>query len=98
MTLQSRARGLWRMTSWTGAVLGGGAGASGAGVAMRWHYLPDYPAYRETVTVHHDRGTLQVAFPSPYLLNARSELLVVGGGVLWQRTTAQTRRRVKKTG
>ena len=57
-----------------------GSVASGAGLAMRWHYLPDYPAYRETVTVHHDRGTLQVAFPSPYLLNAPSELLVVKGG------------------
>jgi myo-inositol 2-dehydrogenase/D-chiro-inositol 1-dehydrogenase len=52
---------------------------SGAGLSMRWHYLPDYPAYRETLAVHHDRGSLQVAFPSPYLLNAPSELLVVDG-------------------
>jgi len=67
----------------TGAAMGTvevvGRVASGAGLSMRWHYLPDYPAYRETLTVHHDRGSLQVAFPSPYLLNAPSELLVVDG-------------------
>jgi myo-inositol 2-dehydrogenase / D-chiro-inositol 1-dehydrogenase len=56
-----------------------GSVASGAGLAMRWQYLPDYPAYRETVTVHHERGSLQVTFPSPYLLDAPSELLVVDG-------------------
>jgi myo-inositol 2-dehydrogenase/D-chiro-inositol 1-dehydrogenase len=56
-----------------------GSVASGAGLSLRWHYLPDYPAYRETLTVHHDRGSLQVAFPAPYLLNAPSELLVVDG-------------------
>jgi myo-inositol 2-dehydrogenase / D-chiro-inositol 1-dehydrogenase len=56
-----------------------GSVGSGAGLSMRWHYLPEYPAYRETLTVHHDRGSLQVAFPSPYLLNAPSELLVVDG-------------------
>ena len=53
--------------------------ASGAGVSLRWHYLPDYPAYRETLTVHHDHGSLQVVMPAPYLLNAPSELHVVDG-------------------
>jgi len=52
---------------------------SGAALSMRWHYLAHYPAYRETLTVHHEHGSLQVAFPSPYLLNAPSELLVVDG-------------------
>ena len=50
----------------------------GAHLSVRWHYLPDYPTYRETLTVHHECGTLRVAFPSPYLLNAPSELVVVG--------------------
>jgi len=49
----------------------------GAHLSVRWLYLPDYPAYRETVTVHHERGTMRVMFPSPYLLNAPSELVVV---------------------
>jgi myo-inositol 2-dehydrogenase/D-chiro-inositol 1-dehydrogenase len=56
-----------------------GSVASGAGLTMRWQYLPDYPAYRETLTVHHERGSLQVVFPSPYLLDVPSELLVVDG-------------------
>jgi predicted dehydrogenase len=56
-----------------------GSVATGAGLTMRWQYLPDYPAYRETVTVHHERGSLQVMFPSPYLLDMPSELLVVDG-------------------
>ena len=50
---------------------------------VHWHYLPDYPAYRETVTLHGDRGTVQLVFPVPYLLNAPTELTVVtsdGGG------------------
>jgi myo-inositol 2-dehydrogenase / D-chiro-inositol 1-dehydrogenase len=69
----------WPVRARPGTVEVVGSVASGAGLAMRWHYLPDYPAYRETVTVHHDRGTLAVAFPSPYLLDAPSELLVVDG-------------------
>jgi predicted dehydrogenase len=48
-----------------------------ARVSMHWHYLPDYPAYRETVTVHHGTGSLELVFPSPYLLNAPTQLTVV---------------------
>ncbi|SFQ59875.1 Predicted dehydrogenase [Amycolatopsis arida] len=55
----------------TGALAGGGR------YALRWHYLPDYPAYRETVAVHHDTGSVELVFPSPYLLNAPTTLLAV---------------------
>ncbi|NUR90835.1 MAG: Gfo/Idh/MocA family oxidoreductase [Nonomuraea sp.] len=48
--------------------------------SIRWHYLEDYPAYRETVTIHHDAGSLELVFPSPYLLNAPTTLTVVSGG------------------
>ncbi|MGI5269757.1 Gfo/Idh/MocA family protein [Nonomuraea sp. CA-218870] len=48
--------------------------------SIRWHYLEDYPAYRETVAVHHDAGTLELAFPAPYLMNAPTVLTVVSGG------------------
>ncbi|MEV0150167.1 MULTISPECIES: Gfo/Idh/MocA family oxidoreductase [unclassified Nonomuraea] len=48
--------------------------------SIRWHYLEDYPAYRETVAVHHDRGTLELAFPAPYLVNAPTTLTVVTPG------------------
>ncbi|MEU6720008.1 Gfo/Idh/MocA family oxidoreductase [Nonomuraea sp. NPDC046802] len=47
--------------------------------AIRWHYLADYPAYRETVTIHHDKGSLELVFPSPYLMNAPTTLTMVSG-------------------
>ncbi|NUP04085.1 MAG: Gfo/Idh/MocA family oxidoreductase [Nonomuraea sp.] len=46
---------------------------------IRWHYLEDYPAYRETVAVHHAAGTLELVFPAPYLMNAPTTLTVVSG-------------------
>lgn len=51
--------------------------SSGGRFTMAWHYLPDFPAYRETVRVIHGAGTVELAFPSPYLLNAPTELAVV---------------------
>ncbi len=48
----------------------------GASVSMRWHYLPEYPAYREEVRFHHDDGSVELVFPSPYLLRAPTELRV----------------------
>ncbi|MGN9782151.1 Gfo/Idh/MocA family protein [Nonomuraea sp. ZG12] len=50
---------------------------TGGRFEIRWHYLEDYPAYRETVVVHHDRGSLELTFPSPYLMNAPTTLTVV---------------------
>jgi predicted dehydrogenase len=47
-------------------------------LSLTWHYIPDYPAYRETVMIHHGTGSAGVVFPCPYLLNAPSELHVVG--------------------
>jgi len=44
---------------------------------MSWHYLPDYPAYRETLVVHHATGSLQVTFGTPYVLNAETRLDIV---------------------
>lgn len=51
---------------------------AGGRCSIRWHYLPDYPAYRETVAVHHGQGTLELAFPAPYLMNAPTILTVTG--------------------
>lgn len=47
--------------------------------AVRWHYLHDYPAYRETVTIHHRTGSVELVFPSPYLMNAPTTLTTVDG-------------------
>ncbi|MBB5791731.1 putative dehydrogenase [Jiangella mangrovi] len=49
----------------------------GARARMSWHYLPDYPAYTETLTVHHGRGSLTVTFGTPYVLNGATRLEVV---------------------
>jgi predicted dehydrogenase len=43
---------------------------------LRWHFLPGYPAYRETVTIHHEHGSMELVFPSPYLINAPTTLTV----------------------
>ncbi|HVV58785.1 MAG TPA: Gfo/Idh/MocA family oxidoreductase [Gaiellaceae bacterium] len=49
----------------------------GTRVSIRWHYLEDYPAYREEVRVHDASGTVEVVFPAPYLLHAPTTLTVV---------------------
>jgi predicted dehydrogenase len=46
----------------------------GARYAIRWHFLPGHAAYRETFAVHHEQGSLELAFPSPYLMNAPTVL------------------------
>ena len=46
-------------------------------ISIRWHYLEHYPAYREEVRVHDERGSVSLAFPAPYLLHAPTELTVV---------------------
>ena len=54
----------------TGRLAGGGR------YTLAWHYLPDFPAYRETVRVVHGRGSVELVFPSPYLMHAPTELRV----------------------
>lgn len=41
---------------------------------LAWHYIPDYPEYSERVTVHHERGTVELEFRTPYVLNAPTTL------------------------
>lgn len=48
----------------------------GTRVSFRWHYLQGYPAYREEVRVHDERGTVELTFPAPYLLHAPTVLTV----------------------
>ncbi len=49
---------------------------NGGRFRLAWHYLPDFPAYRETVRVIHGSGIIELVFPSPYLLHAPTELIV----------------------
>lgn len=58
--------------------------AEGVRVHFNWHYLADYPVYRETVTVHHTAGSGKLEFTVPYLLNAPTRLQITekaGSGV-----------------
>jgi len=63
---------------------------SGARVSIRWHYLEGYPAYREEVRVHDEQGSVELAFPAPYLLYAPTVLTVVEADGGAERST-QTR-------
>ncbi len=45
-------------------------------VSIRWHFLPDYPAYREEVRVVYDAATIELEFPSPYLLHRPTPLRI----------------------
>ena len=60
-----------------GSVAVTGTLAGGARLHLAWHYLPDYPDYRETVTFHHETGSASLTFGVPYLLNAPTVLTVV---------------------
>ncbi|WP_311931620.1 Gfo/Idh/MocA family oxidoreductase [Microbispora sp. H11081] len=43
---------------------------------LRWHHLPSYPAFHEVMTLHHEHGSLELRFPSPYMLNTPTRLTV----------------------
>ena len=51
-------------------------GVTAAGVPWRlgWHFIADYPEYREKVAVHHELGTVELIFRTPYVLNAPTTL------------------------
>ena len=46
----------------------------GGRMTLFWHLLPDYPSYREEVRIHGEYGSISLAFPAPYLMNAPTEL------------------------
>lgn len=56
-----------------------GRTADGVRVTVQWHYLHDYPTYRELVRWHDERGSLELEFPSPYLLRAPTVLREITG-------------------
>jgi predicted dehydrogenase len=48
-------------------------------VTIGWHFLPDYPAYREDVRFHHVGGSVELTFPAPYRLHEPTRLVVSTG-------------------
>jgi myo-inositol 2-dehydrogenase/D-chiro-inositol 1-dehydrogenase len=67
---------VWPADRWPPSVAVAGRLDSGARLAIGWHYLPDYAAYREIVRVILDDITVELEFPSPYLLHAPTRLTI----------------------
>jgi predicted dehydrogenase len=44
--------------------------------SIDWHYIDAYPDYRETVTFHHETGTIELVFGVPYVTNLPTVLRV----------------------
>jgi myo-inositol 2-dehydrogenase / D-chiro-inositol 1-dehydrogenase len=68
---------VWPAEAADGSVALQGRLPDGARVSIRWHYLEGYPAYREEVRVHDALGSVELAFPAPYLLHAPTVLTVI---------------------
>lgn len=47
---------------------------------LGWHFIAHYPEYRERIVVHHDEGSIELEFATPYLLNAPTALRVRSAG------------------
>jgi predicted dehydrogenase len=85
---------VWPTERTDGSVSLAGRLATGTRVSVRWHYLERYPAYREEVRVHDERGSVELVFPAPYLLHAPTVLTVVDADEEAERVT-QTRSTVE---
>jgi predicted dehydrogenase len=70
-----------------GSVLLTGRTAEGARATIGWHFLPEYPAYREDVRFHFVGGSVELSFAAPYRLHEPTSLVVSTG-------RDETRRRV----
>jgi myo-inositol 2-dehydrogenase/D-chiro-inositol 1-dehydrogenase len=67
---------VWPDGAWPPSVSVTGRLAGGGRLSIRWHFLPDYPAYREEVRVIRGNCTIELEFPSPYLLHAPTALRI----------------------
>ena len=66
----------WPAGRWPPSVAIAGRLEGDARFAVRWHFLPDYAAYREQVRVVYEAATIELEFPSPYLLHAPTRLRI----------------------
>ena len=85
---------VWPVEGTEGSVSLLGRLPGGTRVSIRWHYLAGYPAYREEVRVHDEQGSVELAFPAPYLLHAPTVLTVVDADAEGERI-ARTRSTVE---
>lgn len=78
---------MWPADRWPPSVSITGRLGGDARFAIRWHFLPDHPAYREEVRVVTELATIELEFPSPYLLHAPTDLRVAELGGRGRRDT-----------
>jgi predicted dehydrogenase len=69
----------WPEGAWPPSVAIEGRLGGGARLSIGWHFLPDYPAYREDVRFHFERGSVELSFPAPYRLHEPTSLIVSTG-------------------
>jgi hypothetical protein len=77
----------WPDGEWPPSIAVEGHLGDGARLSIGWHFLPDYPAYREDLRFHYEHGSVELSFPSPYRLHEPTALVVSTG-------QGETRRRV----
>lgn len=80
---------VWPTNRWPPSVSITGRLAGDARFSIRWHFLPDYPAYREEVRVVSEQATIELEFPAPYLLHAPTDLRIAELGDRSRRDTRQ---------
>ena len=66
----------WPAATWPPSVAIVGRLPADGRFSIRWHFLPDYAAYREEVRVVYEAATIELEFPSPYLLHAPTRLRI----------------------
>jgi predicted dehydrogenase len=67
---------VWPDGAWPPSLELTGSLPTDARVSIRWHYLRDYPAYRELVRVVYEAATIELEFPSPYLMHRPTVLRI----------------------
>ena len=67
---------VWPSDQWPPSVSVVGQLGDAARFDIRWHFLPDYPAYREEFRIVSESATIELEFPSPYLLHAPTGLRI----------------------
>ena len=67
---------VWPDDAWPPSVAVAGRLAGGGRFSIRWHFLPDYPSYREGVRIVREGSTIELEFPAPYLLHAPTQLRI----------------------
>ena len=69
----------WPDGTWPPSVAVEGRLSDGARLSIGWHFLPEYPAYREDVRFHYEHGSVELSFPAPYRLHEPTSLVVSTG-------------------